>query len=296
MDKTIGKELSVIGCGRTGKALCRLFHQNRVFHIGAVVNRTAESSREAVAFIGKGRAALLEKEVCSGDVIMIAVPDDLIESVAQRLALCGCIKSGTVVFHCSGFRSSDALKPLAKCGFETGSVHPVRSFADPQAAVSSFDGTPCAMEGTQAALALLGDAFSRIGAEVFTIKAETKPVYHSATVFLSNYIVALLASAQKLLVLSDVSPDQANKVISALAPQAVANFLSSGAVSSLTGPVARGDIETVKHEISALAGLDSSFSSLYKILGQSALRIAEMQNLSSEQVEKLARQFRLNQS
>lgn len=288
------KVLSVIGCGRTGKALSRLFYQNRIFEIGAVVNRSPERSVAAVAFIGGGRAVLSENEVCSGDVVMIAVPDDHIESVAQRLASCGCMKSGTVIFHCSGFRSSDVLKPLADCGCETGSVHPVRSFADPQAAVSSFRGTPCAMEGTPAALAVLGDVFSRIGAEVFTIKAEAKPLYHSATVFLSNYVVALLHSAQKLLAESGIPPEQICKVISALAPQAVDNFLSSGAVSSLTGPVARGDIETVHREIIALEEYDSGYSSLYKILGQSALKIAGLQNLSPGQLEKMARQFRLN--
>ncbi|MFP4162515.1 MAG: Rossmann-like and DUF2520 domain-containing protein [Chitinispirillaceae bacterium] len=287
------KVLSVVGCGRTGRTLSRLFNQNRIFDIGPVLNRTVESSERALAFVESGSIAHSQKDVCTAEVIMISVPDDQISSAAQDLASGGCLKQGTVVFHLSGFCSSKVLEPLAECGCETASVHPVRSFADPGQSSRTFQGTPCAVEGTSSALAVLNEAFRGIGGEVFSIRADAKPLYHSATVFLSNYVVALLQSACKVLERTGMSEKDIQKVTGALAPQAVRNFLCFGADGALTGPVARGDIDTIRKEIGALVEYDKLASDLYRNLGLSALTIAERSgSLSSAQINSITQLFK----
>src|SRR5206468_5751198 len=115
-------------------------------------------------------------------VWMLAVADDQIASVAAALAQSG-LADGATVFHCSGAKASNELAPLATRGAYVASVHPVRSFADPEAVSRSFDGTFCGVEGDAQALALLLPALTRIGARTVPIDAAAKTVYHAASVF-----------------------------------------------------------------------------------------------------------------
>jgi len=287
MTKKPHHKLSVIGCGKVGKTLAALFHKHGVFGIDSIINRTIESGREAVEFVGAGRASIDFADARDSSVIMISVPDDEIYPCAQKLADCGCVIPGTVVFHCSGFCSSEVLEPLKACGCITASVHPVRSFSDPLLALENFNKVPCALEGREPALRFLTLSLNAIGGDVFIIEAQNKPLYHSAAVFLNNYIVALMHASFTLLEKSGLNGEQSNAVAKALAPAAVDNVLRFGAASSLTGPVARGDIETVSKEIEAIfTQCGDQFSDLYKILGKTALSLAARSGkLSDSQIE-----------
>ena len=282
-------KLSIIGCGKAGKTLAAQFFRRSVFLIDTIVNRTIESSRGAVEFIGAGKASIDFADVCGSSVIMISVPDDEIYPCAKKLADCGCVTPGTVVFHCSGFCSSEVLNPLKAQGCITASIHPVRSFSDPRLALDNFHNVPCAVEGREPALRFLTQSLEAIGGDVFIIEARNKPLYHSAAVFLNNYTVALMHASLTLLEKSGLSYEQSQAVAKALAPAAVDNVLRIGAASSLTGPVARGDVETVKSEIEALsAQCGEDFSDLYKILGKAALSLAvKSGKLSIAQTEQL---------
>ena len=282
-------KLSVIGCGKVGKTLAALFYSRGVFCIDSIINTTVESSNRAAEFIGAGKASIDFADVCDSSVIMISVPDDEIYPCAKKLAEYECVTPGTVVFHCSGFCSSEVLDPLKAQGCITASIHPVKSFSDSRLALENFDKTPCAIEGREPALRFLTQSLNAIGGDVFIIEAHNKPLYHSAAVFLNNYIVALMNASLTLLKKSGLSDDQSNAVAKALAPAAVDNVLRIGAASSLTGPVARGDVETVKSEIEALSvQCGKDFSDLYKILGKAALLLAEESGkLSTAQTEQL---------
>ncbi|MCL2689413.1 MAG: DUF2520 domain-containing protein [Chitinispirillia bacterium] len=287
-------KLSVIGCGKVGKTLAALFYSRGVFCIESIINRTIESGREAAEFIGAGKASIDFADARGSSVIMISVPDDEIHSCAQKLADCECVTPGTVVFHCSGFCSSDVLEPLKARGCITASIHPVKSFSDPKSAYDNFDKTPCALEGREPVLRFLTQSLNAIGGDVFVIEAKNKPLYHSAAVFLNNYIVALMNSSLILLKKSGLDDEQSNAVAKALAPAAVDNVLQFGAASSLTGPIIRGDIETVGKEIEALSTqcgqYGKDFSDLYKILGKAALSLAiQSGKLSDSQINQLNR-------
>ena len=288
------KNLSVIGCGKVGKTLASLFYGGGVFNIDSIVNTTIESGLEAVKFIGAGKASVNLTGLSQSGVIMISVPDDEIYGCALKLARCGSVKPGTVAFHCSGFRDSGSLEPLAACGCLTASVHPARSFSDPKAAARNFAATPCALEGEQSALEFLKQALSAIGGDVFIISAQKKPLYHSAAVFLNNYIVALMHASLSLLAKSGLTEEQSKNIAAALAPAAVDNVLRFGAGASLTGPVARGDTETVNKEIEALfAQCGRQFSDLYKALGTMALSLtADSGKLSDFKIEQLMAAFK----
>ncbi len=278
------RTISVLGAGRAGRELARLFYLETVFNVGSVMNRTVESSREAVSSIGSGSVAELIIELCTADIIMIAVPDDQIAMTAEKLAQCP-VRPGTVAFHLSGLRSSDDLVSLAKIGCEVASVHPARSFS--ANAPGRFKGTPCAVEGSDVACALVEDAFSKIGGEVFKIDRNQKTLYHASTVMMSNYIVALLNCSTTILEHIGLSNEQISGIQKSLAPQAVQNFLQNGP-QSLTGPVSRGDIATVENEMKALSGYHDGAAVLYRTLGKAAMEIAANSgHLTSQQVLQL---------
>src|SRR5690606_13610867 len=124
-------QLAVIGAGRVGKALCRVWRQQSVFTIGDVLNRRAGSARAATSFIGAGRPIDDWAQLRRADVLMLSVPDDAITACVDKLKNSKAVGPGTIVFHCSGSKPSSLLAPLEASGARVASVHPVKSFADP---------------------------------------------------------------------------------------------------------------------------------------------------------------------
>jgi predicted short-subunit dehydrogenase-like oxidoreductase (DUF2520 family) len=204
---------------------------------------------------------------------MLAVGDDQIAQVAARLARAQPL-GGALVFHCSGARSSSELQAAAQAGALAASVHPVRSFADPQAVAASFDGTFCGIEGDARALALAGPAFEAIGARLVPIDAQAKTVYHAASVFASNYLVTVLDAALRAWQAAGVPEQVARELARPLATETLANVLRMGAEQALTGPIARGDHATVERQQAAISAWDAPTGALYAALADATRALA----------------------
>jgi len=152
--------LNIIGAGRAAQTLAYLWRQAGLLEIQVVMCRDLQHARQAVEFIGAGTAANNLAPLPSADIWLIATPDDQIQPVATQLAAAGI--RGQSAFHLSGSLAAEQLAPLRRCGLMLASVHPIRSFAQPQLAISQFAGTSCGAEGDAAALALLLPLFSGI--------------------------------------------------------------------------------------------------------------------------------------
>ena len=146
--------LNIIGAGRVGKTLAKRWYTEQVFSIGAVVNRSFNSATDSCDFIGQGTAYPAIADMPSSDVIMIACSDDKIAAIAKELALHHDVKH-KVCFHVSGCIASSELQVLKEKGAYIASLHPLKSFADPNIACANFDGTFCALEGDGIATNLL---------------------------------------------------------------------------------------------------------------------------------------------
>src|SRR4051812_33138953 len=96
------KTLSIIGCGKVGKVVGRLFHAASVFRIGDILNRSLSSASDAAEFIGAGRPVSSFAELGAADLYLIASSDDAIVPCAKELAASGLALDGAVVFHLSG--------------------------------------------------------------------------------------------------------------------------------------------------------------------------------------------------
>lgn len=196
-------------------------------------------------------------------LVLLTVPDDAIADVAARLAGSADLGGGHVVAHCSGALGSEILAPLRACGSSAGSMHPLQTFPDAEAGAACFVGTWCFIEGDPPAVAAL-EAFAKgLGARVERIATDAKPLYHAAAVLACNCWVPLIDAACRLAGRAGIAEGDFLPALRPLLEATVANVVDRGPGEALTGPVVRGDAETLAREVQAMAGAEPQAGNLY---------------------------------
>ena len=272
------KTLNLVGAGRVGQTLARLWQQQGTFVVQDVLTTTPASARAACANIGAGRAEEALQAMRPADVWMLAVPDTQLPHVAQALAAAfaasSALSAQTVAFHCSGALGSAQLSPLASLGWLTASAHCILSFASVDAAVAQFPGTACALEGHARACDLLRVAYTAIGARCFGVASEHKLLYHAAAVFATNFMPVLQSVAEDAWRSAGVPDGLIPDLRAGLLAHAVHNITTLGPAAALTGPAARGDIAAIARQAQAVAAWDPQAGAAYDALSVLALRLA----------------------
>ncbi len=295
----MSKRISIIGCGAVGRSL-GVALRDAGYAIAALESKDTESAQTARAVIGEGAAghgegrsrARVAKNPAdaarAGEIIFITVPDSVVETVCNQVSACGGFSKGQTVFHCSGALSAEALASARKCGASVGSLHPLQSFASPEDAIQSVRGIAFTFQGDSEAQKQAAEIVEKLGGKLFAISAEEKPLYHAASVFASNYFVALAQVASSLLAESGVPERESLKALLPLMRGTLDNLEKVGLPDALTGPIARGDVKTVEMHLTALRKLDPLIERAYRDLGFVALQIArEKGSLSDEQRRKI---------
>ena len=267
------KSLNIIGAGRVGRSLAHLWHAHGVYDVRDVLTTSASSARDAVKFIGAGRAVTELDEMRAADVWMLAVPDGRIANVAADMAPLVNVKDATV-FHCSGALASAVMKPLRAQTSKLASAHCILSFSSPATAVEQFVGTPCALEGDAVATENLHTAFAAIGAQPFALAAEHKVLYHAAAVFATNFLPVLQVVAADLWRSTGMPQDMIVPLSASLLRNAVQNIITQGAAQALTGPAARGDTAVVALQGQAVTDWQADAGQAYQALSTLAGKIA----------------------
>jgi predicted short-subunit dehydrogenase-like oxidoreductase (DUF2520 family) len=214
--------------------------------------------------------------------VFLTVPDSAVATVAAKLAAGPDIPAQLAFVHTSGALELEALAPL-RARHAVGSFHPLRSFPEP-GPPEAFHGIVVAVDASAPALLLALNRLARdLGARPKRVDDSRRALYHAAAVFASNYVVALMREAVGLLEAAGWTEKEAVLGLATLAEGAVANVRRRGPTAALTGPVRRGDAETVTRHLAALAGLKGPSgrrrSDLYRMLGQVALEIAQQVGL-----------------
>lgn len=220
-------------------------------------------------------------------MVLITVPDDAIASVAAGLAGSGKITERQVVLHVSGVLDRSALQPLASSGAALGSMHPLQSISDPASAPERLQGAYAAVEGDDRAVTAASELARAVGLHPLRLAPGQKARYHAGAVFAANFLVALYGEAEKLFVQAGVGPADAAPALLALMRGVLENLRARGARGALTGPVARGDVESIRHHLAALDGLDAE---LYRALSRAALELATLDEEKRRAVMNLLRQ------
>ena len=276
--------INIIGAGKLGKTIGKLIFTYNVGFIQGICNTSIKSGKEAVRYIGQGDVKAIN-DLLPADITLITTPDDQIELCCQQLSENINLKRESIIIHCSGSLSSEILKAAKEKNCFVVSVHPMRSFAKSDISFEQYQGTYCAIEGDEAAIIIIKKLFTDIGSVVYRVNKEKKSSYHAAGVFASNYLVTLCQNSLLCLKEAEVENEIAMKIITNLMKSTLDNLeMTLSPEKSLTGPIKRGDINTI---IKHLNSLPKSISNLYKTLGLATLSIADLPEDKEEKIAKL---------
>ncbi|MBI3696628.1 MAG: DUF2520 domain-containing protein [Acidobacteria bacterium] len=258
--------VGLIGPGRAGQALVRLLPPAQ-YEIGPVLSSSFTSTRRAVRRMRLGTAAASYDEFASCELILIAVPDDAIAVVARDLAAVSFPFRGKVVLHTSGALDSSVLAPLRARGASTGSLHPLQTFGR---GLLSLAGVTFAVEGDQRALRLARSLINAWHGKLLRLKASQKTLYHAAATFASPLFTPLMEAAVRLMGHAGVGPKTAVRALRPLLATTLENYMHSRK-QSWTGPLARGDAETVRRHLEAVGRVDPNLARYYRAAARAAL-------------------------
>jgi predicted short-subunit dehydrogenase-like oxidoreductase (DUF2520 family) len=196
--------------------------------------------------------ATLNRAQLKADVLWLCVPDAAIAPVVGRLAKRVGARGlkGQIIVHSSGALSCGVLKAAENVGASVASVHPVMSF--PTRTPVPLQGVPFGVEADAAARRILYTIVRRIGGRPFSIKSGNKALYHAVGMLSSPLLVSHLVAAQQAAALAGFSPRQARRLIEPIARATLDNVFARGAAKSFSGPIARGDVQTIRLHLQAL--------------------------------------------
>jgi len=208
---------------------------------------------------------------------VVVTPDDVIDSVARKLAKSQKRKAaGRTVLHTSGALSSETLRPLREAGFHTGSMHPLVSISDSRSGAADLQAAFYCLEGDDEAMRVARRIVRDLGGRSFMIDSRKKALYHAAAVMASGHIVALFGLATDMMARCGLDEANARKVLLPLIESTVRNLSSSQLARALTGTFARGDLETVRKHLHALISEGQKDAlEAYRLLGKRSLKLLE---------------------
>ena len=209
-------------------------------------------------------------------VVLLAVPDSALSEVAHDLAAFGPPPPACVALHLAGAISTEVLAPLHAVGYAVGSLHPLQAIADPFHSGDKLFGVAFALAGEPEAIAIGRRLVNALDGLPLVIAPNKRQLYHASAVVASNYMIALLAFSVRLMMEAGVSESDSITALLPLVKGTLENLDQLGVGAALTGPIARGDGDTIRLH---LARLSDSDRALYSALGQELLRVARAAGL-----------------
>jgi predicted short-subunit dehydrogenase-like oxidoreductase (DUF2520 family) len=264
--------LAIVGAGRVGQSLARRLRQLG-WEIGAVTTQSSATARTAVRKIGGGVPhGTLTRHILGADLVLITTPDSALRGTAAALARLGGEEwRNKVVLHTSGANDRRVLRSLERLGACTGSLHPLQTFSGKDA--PDLDGVVFAVEGQPEARRVAREVARSLGGIPVTISGRNKVAYHAAGTLVAGSALGLVEAATRILMRIGFHRKHAVRSLLPLMRQMLLNFERFGPKSAWTGPLSRGDAETVTRHIAALHSISPRHSSAYAALNSLTLEL-----------------------
>ena len=236
--------VALVGAGAMARTLgLRLAEAG--YPIRAVVSRTLGPAQDLARVLGAGIGTDRLSDLPGVPLVVLAVPDDQIAELADTLTGVPRRWQDAVVLHTSGALPASALEPLRAQGARTLSFHPLQSLP-PNADASRLDGVTVGVEGPPAGVAAGIELAVGLGLRYLVISADAKPRYHLAAAMASNLTVTLMGMVQEVLASIDIDRTQAMSLLEPLVRGTLDALAETSPEEALTGPVARGDLGTLR--------------------------------------------------
>ena len=265
--------IGIIGAGKVGTTLGKYLSIHGK-NVTGFYSRTHESADDAATFAETETYSSLCKLVEKSDVIFITTPDGVIHQVWGDLLHQDI--SNRIICHFSGSLSSHVFSGREEAGASGISMHPMYAFSDKFHSYEQFHTAYLTLEGNPEAVAVMKPMWEAIGHHVLTLKAEDKIKYHAAAAMASNEMLGLMQASLDILSECGFSEKDSMALLTPLVQGNIASMLEKGCVNALTGPVERGDAQTVRKHLQALEG--SKAGKIYQSLGSTMVELAKRRN------------------
>jgi len=273
----VSERVFVIGPGHVGRGLVRAFRASGVEVVGL------HGKRPSGVATSTGN---IPADAARANVVIVSVRDPQLDETLEEVILAandGRIARGTAILHTSAIAEPAAFARLSAAGFPTGTFHPLVPFSDPDVSAELLRRGWIGVDGDNAARNASRRIAGHLGARVLEIPPGRKPAYHAAAVISSNFPVVLASVAGHLLHDIGIPDASAYQAVESLMSGALANMKQTLPDDALTGPVVRGDAETVAKHLRALQG-QSAASEVYRALSAAAVEIAERRGVDPKKL------------
>lgn len=277
-------QIALIGTGNLGAALA-IALQKSGYRISEIVFRPGRASHKRAQAMARrvgSRAVPLNKARFDADVIWLCVPDRAIAECAQQLADLRKDWKGKIVFHSSGALPASELGRLKKAGVAVAAVHPLMTFV--RRSQPGLSGVPFAIEGDPNAARMAAGIVRKLGGLSFSITPAKKPLYHAWGAFLSPLFVSLLMLAEEVGKAAGIPRKSVRAKALPILRQTLNNYARHSAAEAFSGPLVRGDVETVGRHLDALRTVPAARDA-YLALARAALQLLPVKD--AEKIKKL---------
>jgi predicted short-subunit dehydrogenase-like oxidoreductase (DUF2520 family) len=244
---TAKPQITIVGAGNLAASLAAAL-QGAGYRIDAVVARASGRSLRRASVLARklfATAVPATRAEIRSDVVWFCVPDSQI-LLAGRSLTGSTFWKGRIAFHSSGALTSEVLSSLRQRGAVVASVHPLMTFVP--GSQPSLVGVPFAIEGDRPATRVARAIVKDLRGKPFSIKKSDKAAYHAWGTFASPLLTALLATTERVATVAGISRKSIKQKMLPIVAQTVANYADLGAAGAFSGPIVRGDADTVgKH-------------------------------------------------
>jgi predicted short-subunit dehydrogenase-like oxidoreductase (DUF2520 family) len=279
-------KFNIIGAGRLGKNIALALSTAQIASLQSVYNLSLNSAQQSCHDIGSVNPVNKIDMLPMADITWITCNDDSIRPIVTILAEHSLLKPGSLVVHCSGVLNSTLLTPLKAQGCFIASFHPLKAFKTGYLNADAFNKVDCVLEGDEEACTWLTHSFSGLGANILTIKPEAKAAYHAAACMASNYLITLASCSEQLLLKAGLTQEQTRPIICKLMQGNLNNLQEAKLISeSLTGPLMRGDYETLSLHLQAIE--NPAMKEFYKAAGLATLPLTHLTHNKKQTITAL---------
>ncbi len=267
------RKVGIIGIGRVGTAIGHQVRESGLM-LSCIIDRDPDVVSQFLSTVGLTEAIASDPGSLIGtDLILICVQDRHIHDVCTDLGARCILSARQIVLHTSGATGKSCFAPLIGQTERVGIMHPYYSFTQSKASDAVRD-IWYGLDVPQEIAPVVHSFVTSIGGKPFDISHIDHALYHASAVFASNYLTVLHAIAQHLLANSGVDPVSVRSIIEPLVRITVENMLALPFKEALTGPLIRGDLNTVESHLEALSAWPQ-IRDTYKALAEAALRMLD---------------------
>jgi predicted short-subunit dehydrogenase-like oxidoreductase (DUF2520 family) len=267
--------IAIVGPGRLGTVLARRLASNGC-RITEIVSRNKCLSLATATKLARklgARARTSSDALLDAAVVWLCVPDSEVSTAAAKFSRRDW--RGKIALHSSGVLSSDALGFLRKKGAAVASVHPLMTFVE--GTVPELTGVPFAIEGDPHAVEAAKKIVWKLGGDAFPIRKQDKAAYHAFSTIICPLFVSLLATSETVAEAAGISQKEARRRMMPIIHQTLANYSKLRPAGAFSGPIVRGDAETVRKHLKALAK-NRAATNVYVALAEAALKYLPSRN------------------